>query len=80
MGILSGLFGVGYYSMSGSKKANPMPPINAASNDEADFVQYDSPTQRPSRAMDMLTARAGNSWPRQRRATGAARMRNTELD
>ncbi|KAI1079126.1 hypothetical protein F5B20DRAFT_545018 [Whalleya microplaca] len=41
MGVLTALFGGGYYGLSGgSKKPTQTPPINAASPDEADFIQY----------------------------------------
>ncbi|KAI0175829.1 hypothetical protein GGR52DRAFT_570810 [Hypoxylon sp. FL1284] len=40
MGVLAGLFSIGYLGMSGgSKKPAQTPPINASSPDEADFIQ-----------------------------------------
>lgn len=41
MGVLGALFSGSYLALSGgSKKANQIPPINASSPDEADFIQY----------------------------------------
>ena len=42
MGILGSLFGGIFYATSGPKKApapNALPPLNAASTDEADFIK-----------------------------------------
>ncbi|KAI1502418.1 hypothetical protein F5X99DRAFT_408150 [Biscogniauxia marginata] len=40
MGILTTLFGGGYLALRRpSKKPNQLPPINASSSDEADFIQ-----------------------------------------
>ncbi|OHF00530.1 hypothetical protein CORC01_04280 [Colletotrichum orchidophilum] len=40
MGVLAALFGGAAYGTSGSKpKATAIPPINASSSDEADFIK-----------------------------------------
>ena len=44
MGVLSMLFGGTYMAVSGpspAKKATQLPPINASSPDEEDFIKYD---------------------------------------
>jgi hypothetical protein len=41
MGVLGALFSGTYLALSGgSKKSTQIPPINASSPDEADFIQY----------------------------------------
>jgi F-type H+-transporting ATPase subunit k len=41
MGVLGALFGGSKLALGGgSKAANQTPPINASSNEEADFIKY----------------------------------------
>lgn len=47
MGVLGALFGGAKLGLSGgSKAATQTPPINAGSNEEADFIKYLSPRTR----------------------------------
>lgn len=49
MGVLGALFGGSKLALGGgSKAATQTPPINASSNEEADFIKYFRPrTRRP---------------------------------
>lgn len=56
MATLGALFGVGFLSTSGKKATAPTPPINASSQDEADFIKYEAPLPATKhRAMTKLT-------------------------
>lgn len=49
MGVLGALFGGSKLALGGgSKAATQTPPINASSNEEADFIKYFEPTNPTS--------------------------------
>lgn len=57
MGVLGALFGGSKLALGGgSKAATQTPPINASSNEEADFIKYLSPLTRPSSSQPLTTS------------------------
>lgn len=56
MGVLAALFGGSKLALGGgSKAATQTPPINASSNEEADFIKYLSPLTRMSNFQPLTT-------------------------
>jgi hypothetical protein len=56
MGVLGALFGGSKLAMGGgSKAATQTPPINASSNEEADFIKYLSPLTQLSDSRPLTT-------------------------